>query len=73
MQIPHFIDNGDPRTYEALDHYLRTEPRADAKAYAFDGVGIVGSSNFTAPGLTPNSGPNSVLKPDRFPCYTDPV
>jgi hypothetical protein len=29
VQIPDFIDNSHPKTYEVLDHYLWTEPRAD--------------------------------------------
>jgi hypothetical protein len=29
VQIPDFLDNGDPKTYQVLDHYLREEPRAD--------------------------------------------
>lgn len=148
MKIPDFLDNGDPKTFQVLDHYLREEPRADfasgyfnlggygllrealaevpalrlllskepgrisdggelypagfradlagtqfskrnmelargliellreekvqvrlftegffhAKAYVFGGVGIVGSSNFTAAGLTSNSELNSVHK-----------
>ena len=28
-QVPDFLDNGDPKTYQVLDHYLREEPRAD--------------------------------------------
>ncbi|MEJ7815727.1 MAG: helicase-related protein [Rubrobacter sp.] len=148
VKIPDFLDNGYPKTYQVLDHYLRGEPRADfasgyfnlggygllrealaevpvlrlllskepgriseggelypagfradlagtqfskrnmeltreliellredkvevrlftegffhAKAYVFGGVGIVGSSNFTAAGLTSNSELNSVHK-----------
>lgn len=148
MKIPDFLDNGNPKTYEVLDHYLRMEPRADfasgyfnlggygllrealaevptlrlllskepgriseggelfpagfradlagtqfnernvelagelikllreekvevrlftegffhAKAYVFGRVGVVGSSNFTAAGLTSNSELNSVRK-----------
>jgi hypothetical protein len=148
VQIPDFLDNGDPKTFQVLDNYLRTEPRADfasgyfnlggygllrealaevpalrlllskepgrisaggelypagfradlantefsaknmelareliellreekvevrlftegffhAKAYVFDNVGVVGSSNFTAAGLTSNSELNSVHK-----------
>lgn len=29
MRVPDFLDNGDPTAYHVLDHYLRTEPRAD--------------------------------------------
>lgn len=154
MQIPDFIDNGDPKFHEVLDYLLRTEKRADfasgyfnlggygllqgalrevpafrlllsrepgraapadgaevggelypagfrrdlastefnernvrlgrelvellreekvevrlftrgffhGKTYVFDGYGIVGSSNFTAAGLTANTELNSVHK-----------
>ncbi len=41
---------------------LFTEGFFHAKAYVFGGVGIVGSSNFTAAGLTSNSELNSVHK-----------
>ncbi len=50
MNIPDFLDNGDPKTYEVLDHYLREEPRADfASGYfnrmlnAYEGNGDYGS------------------------------
>jgi hypothetical protein len=36
MQVPDFLDNGDPKTYQVLDHYLRTEPRADFASGCFN-------------------------------------
>ncbi len=43
MNVPDFIDNSHPKTYEALDHYLRTEPRADFASGYFNlgGYGLL--------------------------------
>ncbi len=43
MQIPDFIDNSHPKTHEVLDHYLRTEPRADFASGYFNlgGYGLL--------------------------------
>ncbi len=43
VQIPDFIDNSHPKTYEVLDHYLRTEPRADFASGYFNlgGYGLL--------------------------------
>ena len=53
MQIPDFIDNSHPKTYEVLDHYLRTEPRTDFASGYFNlgGYGLLRESLAEVPGL----------------------
>jgi phosphatidylserine/phosphatidylglycerophosphate/cardiolipin synthase-like enzyme len=46
VQIPDFLDNGDPKTYQVLDHYLREEPRADFASGYFN-LGGYGLRLFT--------------------------
>ncbi len=43
MHVPDFLDNGDLKTYEVLDHYLRSEPRADFASGYFNlgGYGLL--------------------------------
>lgn len=53
MQVPDFLDNGDPKTYQVLDHYLRTEPRVDFASGYFNlgGYGLLREALAEVPGL----------------------
>jgi hypothetical protein len=53
VQIPDFIDNSHPKTYQVLDHYLRMEPRADfASGYLnLGGYGLLREALAEVPAL----------------------
>jgi len=53
MQVPDFLDNGDPKMYQVLDHYLREEPRADFASGYFNlgGYSLLREALAEAPGF----------------------